>query len=55
MTALYMFPSFNPKYFENPLKFDPMRWIDKDFKIKKLENSFYFVPFFAGQRNCIGM
>ena len=39
MTALYMFPSFNPKYFENPLKFDPMRWIDKDFKIKTFKDA----------------
>ena len=41
----------NPKYYNNPEKFDPDRWNDKT-----LYNSepYSFIPFSAGNRSCIG-
>ena len=41
----------NPKYYNNPEKFDPDRWNDKS-----LYNSepYSFIPFSAGNRSCIG-
>ena len=41
---------FNPKYFENPDEFKPMRWLDKS----KVMDPFVYIPFSAGSRNCIG-
>lgn len=41
----------NPKYFEQPEKFIPERWLGK--KEQSLD-SFVFIPFSAGARNCIG-
>lgn len=40
----------DPKYFENPDKFDPYRFM-KDTSNK---NAFNYIPFSAGPRNCIG-
>jgi len=48
-TPLYNYS--NPKYFEEPEKFKPERWMNK--KEHELE-SYVFVPFSAGARNCIG-
>ena len=40
---------FNPRYVENPLEFDPDRWMRDD-----KQDPYLFVPFSAGPRNCIG-
>jgi len=39
----------NYKYFEEPEKFKPERWLGK-----KGLDPFVFIPFSAGSRNCIG-
>ncbi|KAM8704843.1 hypothetical protein ACLKA7_009322 [Drosophila subpalustris] len=41
----------DPKYFENPEKFDPERFSDKN---KDKIQPFTYFPFGVGQRNCIG-
>jgi len=41
---------FNPNNFENPDKFNPERWLEKG----KQVDPFAYLPFSAGQRNCIG-
>ncbi|XP_011861462.1 PREDICTED: cytochrome P450 4C1-like, partial [Vollenhovia emeryi] len=40
----------NDKYWPNPLKFDPERFLREDIK-----HSQYYIPFSVGSRNCIGM
>jgi len=45
-----MFNCFNPKYFESPEEFKPNRWLNKS----ALVDSFAYIPFSAGARNCIG-
>jgi len=47
------FAAFNEKYFKDPEKFDPMRWIG-DGEGTKMNDSFLTLPFWAGSRNCIG-
>ena len=42
---------YSPKYFQEPLKFVPERWLDEK---QTLAHPFVFVPFSAGTRNCIG-
>jgi len=42
---------FNPKYFENPYKFNPNRFIDKMGNYKNNEN---LIPFHVGKRSCPG-
>lgn len=41
----------NEKYWSNPLKFDPDRFLPE--RIKDCP-SFYYVPFSDGPRSCIG-
>ena len=41
-------PMFNPKYFDDPNSFIPSRWE------KMNEDTFAFLPFSSGARNCIG-
>lgn len=41
----------DPKYFENPMKFDPERFSDEN---KESIQPFTYFPFGLGQRNCIG-
>jgi len=43
--------NYNPKYHEDPERFDPYRW--KDGKSKNID-AFAYTPFSGGQRNCIG-
>jgi len=40
----------NPRVYEDPEKFKPERWLDKG----KKADPFVYLPFSAGQRNCIG-
>ena len=42
---------FNPKFYEDPEKFDPSRWFEEG---RKSTDSFSFIPFSGGPRNCIG-
>jgi len=46
-----LFNCSNPKYFEEPEKFKPERWLNK--KEQDLD-SYVYIPFSAGARNCIG-
>jgi len=43
----------NPKYFDNPEKFEPERFLDWNKGEQKFD-PFVFTPFSAGARNCIG-
>jgi cytochrome P450 len=49
------FPSLhhNPKYWENPHRFDPDRWADEGVAGKARKNGLY-TPFAAGERGCVG-
>ncbi|CAO2202117.1 unnamed protein product [Urochloa humidicola] len=42
----------NPKYFEDPLKFNPWRWSDETKQIAQKSN---FMPFGGGMRLCLGI
>lgn len=48
MTAGIGLTMFNPKYFDNPDQFIPERWE------KMNEDTYAFIPFSSGARNCIG-
>ena len=48
-TPLYNYS--NPKYFEEPEKFKPERWMNK---MEQNLEPYVYVPFSAGPRNCIG-
>jgi cytochrome P450 len=42
---------YNPQYWENPEKFIPERFIDKE---KEFKRNHTFIPFGAGMRSCLG-
>ena len=50
VTANVFYNWFNPKYFEDPEKYNPDRWLDG----KGQGDPYAFSPFWAGPRNCIG-
>ena len=43
----------NPNVWENPLEFDPNRFLDKSYDFNG--NDFNYIPFGAGRRICVGM
>ncbi|CAO2188471.1 unnamed protein product [Urochloa humidicola] len=43
----------NPKYFEDPLKFNPWRWSTQD-EAKQIAQKSNFMPFGGGMRLCLG-
>lgn len=49
------FPSIhkNPAHWENPLRFDPSRWMEDGFATKMARQGSY-TPFAAGGRGCVG-
>lgn len=46
----FFYNSFHPNNFPEPQKFDPERWMGEN----KPTDVYSFIPFGAGQRNCIG-
>jgi len=55
LVGIHMNVNFsNPKYFENPEKFQPERFVESVSGKMASENPFLFIPFSAGPRNCIG-
>ncbi|XP_011169761.2 cytochrome P450 4V2 [Solenopsis invicta] len=52
VTIAFMLMYRNEKYWPDPLKFDPDRFLPKRLKDNQLS---YFAPFSDGPRNCIGM
>lgn len=46
----YFYNQCNPAYFPDPFKFDPNRWLGSE----RLSETYAFIPFSAGPRNCIG-
>jgi len=47
---VFSYQSYNEGVFEDPFKFKPERWLDQDLKL----DSYRFIPFSAGPRNCLG-
>jgi len=45
------FNHFSPKYFQDPLTFNPDRWLQKD---NHEASSIAYLPFSAGPRQCVG-
>jgi cytochrome P450 len=50
VVASLVHSDFSQVYFDDPMNFQPQRWIDKP----SLSESYAFTPFWAGPRNCIG-
>ena len=51
----YLSNCYDPRFYEDPEKFIPERWLEggKNYKTED-EEPFLFIPFSAGNRNCIG-
>lgn len=50
--AIYLYAmGHNPKTFEDPMVFNPDRFLPEN---REYKNPYEFIPFCAGQRNCIG-
>jgi cytochrome P450 len=43
--------NYNPKYYTDPFKFNPERWMSEG---NSVIHPFMFIPFSSGARNCIG-
>jgi len=54
LETMWIFNHYNEMYWENPTKFDPMRWLDQKNNEKLRQASFIYLPFSGGPRNCIG-
>lgn len=55
LNTMFIANNYNPKYFEDPETFNPTRWLkftqnNEGWK----NNSFAYLPFSAGPRNCVG-
>ena len=46
--------NFNEKFHQNAYKFDPARWLEGNEYTPEVKDPYTFIPFSAGQRNCIG-
>mmetsp|Transcript_60549 Transcript_60549/g.70165 ORF Transcript_60549/g.70165 Transcript_60549/m.70165 type:complete len:522 (-) Transcript_60549:154-1719(-) len=46
--------SFHPKYYKDPYKFEPERFLRKDPEELFNSDPFIFLPFSSGKRNCLG-
>lgn len=50
----FAFMHANPKFYQNPLEFDPERYIRKSKSEGHNEEPFAWLPFGSGPRNCLG-
>lgn len=48
--ASFIHKSFDSEFFEDPLTFNPQRWLDNP----NVSEPYAYTPFWAGPRNCIG-
>ena len=55
VNTLFIVNSYNPKYFDDPEDFNPSRWFKANESVEKWKtDSFAYLSFSAGPRNCIG-
>jgi cytochrome P450 len=56
LATAFMGNNFSEEYFDEPLKFKPERFYDKNSITNEnlAKNPYAFIPFSAGGRNCIG-
>ena len=54
VNTIFLANNYSPKYFKDPDHFDPNRWMKTEDKDEGTKNPFAYIPFSAGQRNCIG-
>jgi len=54
VNTIFIANHYNPKYFTNPNEFDPGRWLKTENKDEGTKNPYAYLPFSAGNRNCIG-
>lgn len=48
--ASFLHKTFNPQLFEDPMGYNPQRWLEKS----SISDPYAYTPFWAGPRNCIG-